>query len=210
MRRNSLKATTLLIAYVAWVVLLRVDVGGDLTDTVVTIFGPIPLAIAMLALEDPRGRPIGWLRGIMPEVFPGLVAGAMLGLALRVAMRLVALAAGVPTSFTIPGTLTVVLIFAMLGGAYGALLTAVWRSIPGFRSAPGLIGGTALAFWFWYPFFLAGENDLNGLISAPLVILFTMLISGMWIGYGMLLAALMRRAGSLPEPVLDDASSRST
>jgi len=49
--RNSLKATTLLIAYVAWVVLLRVDVGGDLTDTVVTIFGPIPLAIAMLALD---------------------------------------------------------------------------------------------------------------------------------------------------------------
>ena len=33
MRRNSLKATTLLIAYVAWVVLLRVDVGEDLIDT---------------------------------------------------------------------------------------------------------------------------------------------------------------------------------
>ena len=154
MRRISLKVTTLLIAYVAWVVLLRVDVGGDLTDTVVTIFGPIPLAIAMLALEDPRGRPIGWLRGVMPGLFPGLVAGSVLGLALRVAMRLVALAAGVPTSFTIPGTLTVLLIFALLGGAYGALLTAAWRSIPGFRSAPGLIGGTALAFWFWYPFFL--------------------------------------------------------
>ena len=210
MRRNSLKATTLLIAYVAWVVLLRVDVGGDLTDTLVTIFGPIPLAIAMLALEDPGGRPIGWLRGVMPGLFPGLVAGSMLGLALRVAMRFVALAAGVPTSFTIPGTLTVLLIFALLGGAYGALLTAAWRSIPGFRSAPGLIGGTALAFWFWYPFFLAGENDLSGLISAPLVILFTMLMAGMWIGYGMLLAALMRRAGSLPEPVLDDASSRTT
>ena len=134
----------------------------------------------------------------------------MLGLALRVAMRLVALAAGVPTSFTLPGTLTVLLIFALLGGGYGALLTAAWRSIPGFRSAPGLIGGTALALWFWYPFFLAGENDLSGLISAPLVIVFTMLMAGTWIGYGVLLAALMRRAGSFPEPVLDDASSRTT
>ena len=62
-----------------------------------------------------------------------------------------------------------------------------------------------MAFWFWYPFFLAGENDLSGLIAGPLVILFTMLMAGTWIGYGMLLAALMRRAGSFPEPVLDDA-----
>ena len=201
MYRNGLKATTLLIAYVAWVVLLRVDLGGDLIDTVVTIFGPIPLAIAMLALENPRGRPIGWLRGVMPGLFPGLVAGSMLGLVLRVVMRLVALAAGVPTRFTITGTLIVMLIFALLGGSYGALLTAAWRSIPGFRSSPGLIGGTALAFWFWYPFFLAGESDLSGLISAPLVILFTMLMAGAWIGYGLLLAALMRGAGSFPEPV---------
>ena len=67
-----------------------------------------------------------------------------------------------------PGTLTVVLIFALLGAAYGALL----------------------------------------LISAPLIILFTTLMAGAWIGYGMLLEALMRRAGSFPEPVLDDASSR--
>ena len=91
--------------------LLRVDVGGDLTDTVVTIFGPIPLAIALLALEDPRGSLIGWPRRVLPGLFPGLVAGLMLGLALRVAMRLVALAAGVPTSFTISGSLTVLLIF---------------------------------------------------------------------------------------------------
>ena len=207
-RRNSLKGTTLVAAYVAWVVLLRVDVGGDLTDTVVTIFVPIPLAIGMLALEDPRGRPVSWLRGVLPGLLPGLVAGSILGLALRVAMRLVALAARVPASFTMPGTLTVVLIFALLGAGYGALLTAAWRSIPGFRPAPGLIGGTGLALWWWYPLFLAGENDLSGLISAPLIILFTTLMAGAWIGYGMLLAALMRRAGSFPEPVLDDASSR--
>ncbi len=163
-------------------------------------------AIALLALEDPRGRPIGWLQGVMPGLFPGLVAGSILGLAMRVAMRLVALAAGVPTSFTIPGSLTVLLIFVLLGGAYGALLTAAWRSMRGFRSAPGLIGGTALALWFWYPFFLAAEDDLSGLISAPLVILFTTLLAGTWIGYGMLLAALMRRAGSLPKPFLADVT----
>ena len=210
MRRNGLKVTTLLVAYVAWVVLLRVDFGGDLADTVVTIFGPIPLAIAVLALENRRGRLIDWLQGVMPGLVPGLVAGFMLGLALRVAMRLVTLAVGTTTSFTVSGTLIVLLIFMLLGGAYGTLLTAVWRSIPGFQSAPGLNGGTALALWFWYPFFLAATDDLRGLISAPLVVLFTTLLAGTWIGYGILLAALMRRAGSLPESVLDDASSRAT
>ena len=211
MRGNSLKATTLiLVAYIAWIVMLRADLGGDLADTVVSFFGPLPLAMAVFALADPRGGPMACLRGVLPGLIPGLVAGLMLGLALRLVMRLVALVAGLTTSFSIPGTLTVLLIFALLGGAYGPLLTAAWRSIPGFRSAPGLIGGLALAVWFWYPFSLAGIDDLSGLVSGSIIILFTTLLSGMWIGYGALLAAIMRRNGSLPVPVSDNEASRAT
>ena len=207
MSRNGKEIALLLVAYVAWIVLLRVDAGGELLDTVVSIFGPIPLAVALLALNDPRDSLIGWLRGVLPGLFPGMVAGLMLGLALRLVMRLVALAAGVSPSFTIPGSLTVLLIFMLLGGAYGGLLVAVWRSLPGFRSAPALVGGTGLALWFWYPFFLAAVDDLSGLVSMPLIIFFTTLLAGMWIGYGMLFSALMRRAGSFRAGLLDDASA---
>ena len=201
MRRIGYKLATLLAAYVAWVMLLAAELGGELTDTLVTMFGPLPLAMVLLTLDDHKGGPASLVRTLAPALVPGILAGLALGLALRAAMRVVALAAGVTTSFTVSGTLTVLLIFAVLGAAYGVLLTAVWRSLPGFRPAPGLIGGTALAVWFCYPFFMAAVGDLDE-IPAPLIILLATLLSSTWIGYGLMFAALMRRGGSLPDPIV--------
>ena len=160
--------------------------------------GPIPLAVALLALDQRHIGPAGWLRKILPGLLPGAIAGLALWCGLRVGMRVVALAAGIPPSFSVSGTLEVLLIGLVLGASYGALLTAVWQSIAATRQAPGRWGGVALALWFWYPFFLAAEGNLSGMVAAPLIVLFTTLLSGMWIAYGLLLAALMRRFGSLP------------
>ena len=146
---NRLTVWTLAAAYVVWVALLSVDVGGDLADTLVTLLGPFPLAVVVLALEEPGGRPIDWLRGIMPGVFPGLAVGLLLGLALRVGMRIVAMAAGLPLTFSVPGTMILLVFGAVFGAGYGAVLTAVWRSMIGFRSAPGRLGGTVLAIWIF-------------------------------------------------------------
>lgn len=202
MGRIGRKATTLLVAYVAWVTLLAADLGGELVDTLVTVLGPIPLAMVLLSIDDPTSRPANWARVLSRALVPGIAAGFALGLALRIAMRLVALAVGVPTRFTVAGTLTILFIFAALGAAYGGLLSAVWRSIPGFRRAPGLMGGTALALWFWYPFFMAAADDLSGLLAMPLILLFTTLLSSTWIGYGLLFATLMRRRSPFPNPMV--------
>ena len=114
MGRIGRKATTLLVAYVAWVTLLAADLGGELVDTLVTVLGPIPLAMVLLSIDDPTSRPANWARVLSRALVPGIAAGFALGLALRIAMRLVALAVGVPTSFTVAGTLTILFIFAAL------------------------------------------------------------------------------------------------
>ena len=132
---------------------------------------------------------------------PGAIAGLALWCGPRVGMRVVAVAAGIPPSFSVSGTLEVLLIGVVLGASYGALLTAVWQSIDATRQAPGRWGGVALALWFWYPFFLAAEGNLSGMVAAPLIVLFTTVLSGMWIAYGVLLATLMRRWGSFPVPI---------
>lgn len=173
---------------------------GDLADVCVTLLGPFPLAVGVSALEHRSSRPADWLRAILPGVVPGLAVGLVLGLALRVGMRLVALAAGLPLVFTLRGSIAVLVIGAVFGAGYGAVLTAVWSSMRHFRAAPGRAGGAALAIWFWYPFFLAGRDDLAGLVSMPLILGFTTLVSALWIGYGVLLAATMRLLGSLPTP----------
>ena len=157
MHSNTTKFAVLLGFYIAWVVLLRLEASGDLLDTVLTVVGPIPLAVALLALEQRDIGLVGWLRGILPGLLPGAIAGLVLWSGLRVAMRLVALASGIPPSFTIGGTLEVLLVGAILGASYGALLTAIWQSIAATRLAPGRWGGTALVLWFWYPFFLAAD-----------------------------------------------------
>ncbi len=199
MGSNVLKAGILIVAYVAWIVLLRLEFSSDLNDIGITLLGPIPLAVALLAVEEPR-RPVNWFRTILPGIVPGLLAGLALGLGLRIGMRLVALAAGVPATFSIPGTVGLLIIGTVLGGSYGALLTVLWKSVPSSRVAPGRVGGTALALWFWYPFYLAARDDLSMLATVPLLV-FASLLSCMWIGYGVLLAGLMRRRGTLPVPV---------
>ena len=115
MHSNTTKFAVLLGFYVAWVVLLRLEASGDLLDTVLTIVGPIPLAVALLALDQREIGLVGWLRGILPGLLPGAIAGLVLWSGLRVAMRLVALASGIPPNFTVGGTLEVLL----FGGSSG-------------------------------------------------------------------------------------------
>jgi hypothetical protein len=100
----------------------------------------------------------------------GTGSGALLlGVGGRFAMRLIALAGGRPGSFSLRGTLTVVLAGAVAGLVGGVLFWAVQRYLPGHTlsrgavfgilclaiAAPGIRPPRALAFGAFAPFFLA-------------------------------------------------------
>ncbi len=64
--------------YVVWIVLLRLELSGDALDTAITVFGPIPLAMAVLVLEQRHAGPVGWPQRIAPGFLPGAIAGVAL------------------------------------------------------------------------------------------------------------------------------------
>lgn len=71
-------------------------------------------------------------------------AGVGLGVAARLAMRLVALAVGMPGSFSAGGSFEVILFGALLGTPLAALFFQVRRRIPWPAPLPGLLFGLAI------------------------------------------------------------------
>jgi hypothetical protein len=98
----------------------------------------------------------------------GAVGGVVAGLGARLAMRGVALAAGLETSFTLGGTLVIVIFGLMLGTPFGVGFMALRSLLPGAGAWKGLVYGLLLFVVFLAPpllFYREGE----ALLASPLI-----------------------------------------
>jgi hypothetical protein len=127
----------------------------------------------------------------------GLAAGIWLGIASRVAMRLVAMAAGAPLRLSAGGSLQVVLVFAAIGGGVGILYAGLFRHA---FATSGARFGLLLFLATWYPLAQAGADIIgrNADFLASGVV-----IALMWFPYALLVeriaALLCRRMTRVPE-----------
>lgn len=75
----------------------------------------------------------------------GLLAGLLTGAAARIAMRIFALADGMEPTFSLEGTLTILLIFGVvLGVPLGVIYVRFWRPLTGISPRNGLAFGVLL------------------------------------------------------------------
>ena len=102
-------------------------------------------------------------------ILAGFLSGLMLGGGLRMAMRLVALAAGREPLFTLGGTLLIIMVGVVFGAVFGLLFTAMRQWFPGTALAKGIGYGAVLLVLFWYPFFETARGDLKNVLH-PVVI----------------------------------------
>jgi hypothetical protein len=128
-----------------------------------------------------RGHGSRVLYEIPAAALAGLLAGLWFGVAARVAMRLVAMAAGAPLRLSAGGSIQVVLVFAAIGGGVGILYAGL------FRHALATSGARFALLVFlatWYPLAQAGA-DLIGrkadFFASGVV------IALMWLPYALLL-----------------------
>ncbi len=130
----------------------------------------------------------------------GLLAGAVIGgIGARLAMRVVALVVGSQPSFTLTGTVLIVLMGAILGIPLGLLYIAlrrVWRGPDGWL---GLLMGVTLLLLLVVPLFTSQPGGEFGLLS-PLagIALFGVLPVGFGLALAWLVPFLERRFAGSP------------
>ena len=99
----------------------------------------------------------------------GLVAGAAIGgIGARLAMRGVALAAGLEPGFTLGGTMIIFVLGAIMGMVFGLPYGWLWRLLPLPGRVTGLLYGLTLNLVFVLPLFFNQRNGEFGLVT-PLV-----------------------------------------
>jgi|GEM_PF-2153882 len=105
--------------------------------------------------------------GALAGLITGLVVG---GVGSRIAMRVVALIAGIPPEFTLGGTVGILFLGAFLGVPFGLLFMTGRRFIPLPDLGKGLLYGSILFLIFVLPLFISPEGEfalispLTGLI----------------------------------------------
>ncbi len=140
------------------------------------------------------------LNTIRTGVLAGVLAGALIGgIGARLAMRIVALVNGSQPSFTVTGTLAILLVGAILGIPLGLLYVAVrriWRWSDGWL---GLLLGLALVLLLVVPLFASQRDGEFGLLS-PLagIALFGVLPVGFGLALAWLVPLLERRFAAAP------------
>ena len=92
-------------------------------------------------------------------VLVGLIAGLAVGLGARIAMRIVALAAGIQPEFTMEGTLFILMSTAVMGAPLGPVFLAVRRWLPGSGRSKALSFGVLVLIFLGIPFLLGGATD---------------------------------------------------
>ena len=102
-------------------------------------------------------------------VLVGALGGLAAGLGARIAMRIVALIATGSGSFSLEGTLGILVFGAVLGVPFGLLFVGLRRWLPGPPWLKGLIFGAAGALIFVAPPFLLAEPEGELAIAAPLI-----------------------------------------
>jgi len=86
-------------------------------------------------------------------------------------MRLVALAGGTAPTFTVPGTLTILIVAVLYGVAGGVLFALIRGQVPGYAVRQGLAYGVLILACFGPVYFLADqEGELH---VSPLAGVFT-------------------------------------
>ena len=115
-----------------------------------------------------RNRGTVNLYGVMAAGLVGLVAGALVGgIGGRLAMRLVVVIGGLEPSFSIEGTVGIMVIAAIFGLIVGLIYGVVRPFIPVRGLWKGLAFGLVLAALISLPFFLAPGGELN--LASPAV-----------------------------------------
>jgi hypothetical protein len=107
------------------------------------------------------------LRAAAIGLFAGVLVGVLAGIAARIAMRLVALAGGAAPSFSVPGTLVILLVAVFYGVTGGLLFAIVGRRLPGSRTLKGLSYGVLVLLLFGPVYFVSDQE--GELRVSPLV-----------------------------------------
>src|SRR5262245_36292184 len=157
------------------------------------VLTPLVIGLAILVWKGARLRSwrpfVEGARGISA----GFLSGLILGIGLRLAMRLVALAAGREPHFTLGGTLIIIMVGVVFGASFGLLFAATRHWFPGTTLAKGIGYGAVLLVLFWYPFFEKARGDLKNVLHPVVIGVATSIVSMLWIGYALGMVILLER-----------------
>ena len=101
--------------------------------------------------------------GALAGLITGLVVG---GIGSRIAMRVVALVAGIPPESTLGGTVGILFLGAFLGVPFGLLFMIGRRFVPFPNMVKGLLYGSILFLIFVLPLFISPEGEFA--LTSPL------------------------------------------
>ena len=157
------------------------------------VLAPLVVGLAIFVWKATRLRSwrpfVEGARGISA----GFLSGLILGIGLRLAMRLVALAAGREPLFTLGGTLMIIMVGVVFGAIFGLLFAAMRQWFPGTTLAKGIGYGAVLLVLFWYPFFEEARGDLKNVLHPVVIGVATSIVSMLWIGYAFVMVILLGR-----------------
>ena len=157
------------------------------------VLTPLVVGLAIFVWKTARLRSwrpfVEGARGISA----GFLSGLVLGIGLRLAMRLVALAAGREPLFTLGGTLMIIMVGVVFGAIFGLLFAAMRQWFPGTTLAKGIGYGAVLLVLFWYPFFEEARGDLKNVLHPVVIGVATTVVSMLWILYAMVVVRLLER-----------------
>jgi hypothetical protein len=113
-------------------------------------------------------------------------------------MRIVAIAEGSPTEFSIGGTIFILLTGLVFGLLLGLLFAAVRRWLPGSGIGKGVAFGSILALLMLLPIVALGAGDLDrGPADIP-VLIGVGLFSALFVLHGAVMGAITHRRQPLP------------
>ena len=144
-----------------------------------------------LTLQARRHGVLRVVKSIAVAAVAGLLAGVFIGLGARIGMAAIPLANGGTPSFTPAGSFSVVLTFSSYGIVLGVVYEGFFRRL---LRANGLAYGGLLMLSSWYPLAQAAVQQITGrpaLIS--LTIISGLIVALMWLPFGLVLEALLRR-----------------
>ncbi len=133
-----------------------------------------------------RSRMLRFVRPAGIGELAGLVGGGVWGIGARGAMRIMAVAAGQPTGFSIEGTLFILMAGALFGIPAGLLWVGGRRVIPGTGMRKGLACGLLVLLILGYFFYTGPIQDESGL-GHP--VLASVLFGALFVLFGMVLEA---------------------
>jgi len=121
----------------------------------------------------------------------GFFAGIFIGLGARIAMSAIAFANGDSPSFTLSGSIQVIVTFASFGIILGIIYEALFRNL---LSHSGLAFGLLLMLCLWYPLADSGVQILRFQPTAISLVFFSgVLTTLMWLPFALALEAILAR-----------------